>query len=477
MRYISLCSGIEAASVAWQPLGWQPMAFAEIDPFCCNLLGARFGHVPNFGDITQLHGGEAIDKVGRPDVLIAGTPCQSFSVAGKRLGLDDPRGNVTLHFLRLVGEIRPEWIVWENVPGVLSIDKGDVFGEILATLDEFGYGVAWRVLDAQHFGVPQRRRRVFLVGHRGDWRGPAEVLFDTQGSERTVAPGGETRTGDPGADADGTDQPGCGRLGWQQQGRVAATLEANYCRMFSGSDFENMIASTVSSKWSKGSGGPSGDECQNLVAYAVRTAQTSANGIGVQPDVSHCLDGASGQAVVFEPRLVRNGRGAPEEQCPPLKAQSGKSGSGDSAPVVVFQPRFARNGFGAPEEQHPPLTAQSRGGDSASVVVFRPAAMSGRKSGSIMHDVAGALTTQESRVSDQALHMARQDDCEWAVRRFTPRECERLQGFPDDWTLVDWRGKPASNTQRYKAIGNSMAVPVVRWIGERINLFRRGVGE
>lgn len=324
MRYLSLCSGIEAASVAWQPLGWQPVAFAEIDPFCCALLEHYFPEVPNLGDIKKITGAEIIARCGQPDLIVAGTPCQSFSVAGRRLGLSDPRGNVTLHFLRLVGEIGPDWVVWENVPGVLSDDKGRTFRQVISTLAELGYGVAWRVLDAQYFGVPQRRRRVFLVGHRGDWRGPAGVLFDAQGGERAVAPGGETRTGDPGAGADSTDQRGSGCVGERQQGRIAATLEANYSRMFSGSDFCNLVAGTVSAKWHKGSGGPAGDEMQNLVC--------------------------------------------------------------------------ARD----------------------------------------------------------------------AVRRFTPRECERLQGFPDDWTLIRWNGRLASNTQRYKAIGNSMAVPVVRWIGRRI---------
>ena len=157
MIYGSVCSGIEAATVAWHGLGWRPAWFAEIDPFASAVLAHRYPDVPNYGDFTK------IESAGPIELLVAGTPCQSFSVAGRRLGLDDPRGNLTLEFLRLASRLRPRWIVWENVPGVLSIDGGRTFGAILGALAELGYGFAYRVLDAQYFGVPQRRRRVFVV--------------------------------------------------------------------------------------------------------------------------------------------------------------------------------------------------------------------------------------------------------------------------------------------------------------------------
>jgi len=200
MRYLSVCSGIEAVSVAWQPLGWQPAMFAEIDPFCCWLLRSRYGasrpqHMPSpheaasrkeakqraaaIRNIVALPTGGAIvnagdftrigkQDVGTIDLLAGGTPCQSFSIAGKRAGLDDPRGNLTIEFARLADRLRPLWLVWENVPGVLSIDDGRTFGAFLGMLVQLGYGLAWRVLDAQYFGVPQRRRRVFVVGHLGE---------------------------------------------------------------------------------------------------------------------------------------------------------------------------------------------------------------------------------------------------------------------------------------------------------------------
>ena len=173
MKYASICSGIEAASVAWQYLGWRLRFFSEIDPFCNSVLAHHYPEIPNLGDFTTIP-----ESAGPVDVIIGGTPCQSFSIAGQRGGLDDARGDLALKFFGLAKRLRARWIVWENVPGVLSADHGRAFGAILGTLAELGYGFAYRILDAQYFGVPQRRRRVFLVGYFGDWRPPAAVLFE-----------------------------------------------------------------------------------------------------------------------------------------------------------------------------------------------------------------------------------------------------------------------------------------------------------
>ena len=176
MRYVSLFSGIEAASVAWQPLGWQPVAFAEIEPFPCKLLAERFPDVPNLGDVSKI---DWSPYIGSVDLVVGGSPCQAFSVAGKRGGLMDARGRLMLEYVRAVRELRPRWLLWENVPGVLSQDGGRAFGTLLGALEECGYSLAWRVLDAQFFGVAQRRRRVFLVGHIGAEGGAsAAVLFE-----------------------------------------------------------------------------------------------------------------------------------------------------------------------------------------------------------------------------------------------------------------------------------------------------------
>lgn len=176
MRYISLFSGIEAASVAWAPLGWEPLAFAEIEPFCCELLEKRFPGVPNLGDVSEV---DWSGYRGKCDLIIGGSPCQAFSVAGNRKGLDDPRGRLMLEYARAVRDVAPRWVLWENVPGVLSQDGGRAFGTLLGLLEDCGYSLAWRVLDAQFFGVPQRRRRVFLVGHPRA-QCAAAVLFEPE---------------------------------------------------------------------------------------------------------------------------------------------------------------------------------------------------------------------------------------------------------------------------------------------------------
>ena len=175
MRYGSICSGVEAASLAWEPLGWQPQWFAEIEKFPSAVLTHHWPQVDNLGDITDE---TFIERAGAIDLLVGGTPCQSFSVAGLRGGLGDDRGNLALRFCQIALHLAPRWIVWENVPGVLSSDGGKDFGSILGALGECGYGFAYRILDAQYFGVAQRRRRVFVVGYLGDWRPPAAVLFE-----------------------------------------------------------------------------------------------------------------------------------------------------------------------------------------------------------------------------------------------------------------------------------------------------------
>ena len=176
LRYVSVCDGIGAAHVAWQPLGWQCQWTSEIEPFPVAVVEDHYGF-RNLGDMTKI----TEDMIDAPvDLLVGGTPCQSFSVAGLRGGLADPRGNLALRFVQLAAVMQPKWIVWENVPGVLSSGKGRDFGTFLGALGELGYGFAYRILDAQWFGVAQRRRRVFVVGYLGDWRRAATVLFERE---------------------------------------------------------------------------------------------------------------------------------------------------------------------------------------------------------------------------------------------------------------------------------------------------------
>jgi DNA (cytosine-5)-methyltransferase 1 len=190
MKYLSLCSGIEAATVAWHPLGWEAVAYSEIERFPSEVLAHHYPSTPNLGDMTKF---KEWTNVSNVDLLVGGTPCQSFSVAGLRKGLDDPRGNLMLTYLAIAKQHRPNWLVWENVPGVLSSNGGRDFGSFLGGLAECGYGFAYRVLDAQFFGVAQRRRRVFVVGYLGDWRAAAAVLFERHSLQGHPAPSREKR--------------------------------------------------------------------------------------------------------------------------------------------------------------------------------------------------------------------------------------------------------------------------------------------
>ena len=199
MRYVSLFSGVEAASVAWGPLGWEPMAFSEIEPFPCEVLKERFPEVPNLGDVTKIDWSDFIEQNGRPDLLVGGSPCQSFSMAGSRDSLEG-ESRLMFEYIRAADELRPRWIVWENVPGALSAkglegERGGAFQCLLRELAKLGYGVCWRVLDAQYFGVAQRRRRVFLVGCLGDPGRAAEVLLEPDCMSGHPAPSREPRQG------------------------------------------------------------------------------------------------------------------------------------------------------------------------------------------------------------------------------------------------------------------------------------------
>lgn len=342
MRYGSVCSGIEAATVAWHPLGWEPAWFAEVDKHASKVLAHHYPKVPNYGDFTKLERSlEGSDR--RIDLLVGGTPCQSFSVAGLRGGLTDERGNLALEFCRLAQSLRPEWILWENVPGVLSSSGGADFGSILRALEDIGYSLAWRVLDAQFFGVPQRRRRVFLVGDlRGDRA--REVLFESGGLQRDSRSSGAQRPKTSGTSEVGTTE----------------VLPFDRAQVTS---------------WANGSNPQFGDPSHPLTKG------------GTPPAVSFHLtqDPISGS---IAPCLGKSTGGMGVSHC--LTKSSGK-----------LDP------------------------------------------------------TAQTYVVDQ-----------WRARKLTPVECERLQGFPDNYTDC------LSDTQRYATLGNSMAVPVMHWIGKRIEALR-----
>ena len=417
MRYISICSGIEAATAAWHPLGWHPVAFAEIEPFPCAVLAHHYPNVPNLGDFTTI----VMEQYrGTVDLVVGGTPCQAFSVAGLRRGLDDPRGNLTLAFLRLLADIRPRWVVWENVPGVLSIDRGRVFGAFLGGLAQLGYGFAYRILDAQYFGVPQRRRRVFVVGHLGDWRRAAAVLFERHSLSGNPAPSREagkeiTRTIALGsfADSAGGDS--------NRPSRGHSTPDVAACLRARANSSHRADADTyIAAKPLLASQGQRMDpETENLIPWPVDIAPTLNAAFGAKQGLEdqHALGGAG----LFVPCSL---------------AIRGREGGGT---VDGY--------FGFPAPAH--------------AFKVRCGCKGGGKGYLGSDDTAFTLSTG----TDQHLQHG------MSVRRLTPRECERLQGFPDDYTRIAWRNKPATacpDGPRYKALGNSMAVPVMRWIGERI---------
>jgi DNA (cytosine-5)-methyltransferase 1 len=339
----TLFSGIGAPETAMPHWRWP--WHAEIEKFPSAVLAQRHPESVNIGDVTGHEFTERASAVAKPSVLVFGSPCQSFSVAGKRLGLDDPRGNLALCALGIIARLEPRWFVFENVPGLLSSSEGRDFGLFLRAVDELGYSLAWAVLDAQHFGVAQRRERVFAVGHLGDWRGPAAVLFEPEGLCGNYSPREQARQ---------EIASGLGAGSKRSGGRIGRREAAG----------NQLIAGTL------------GEPCHPLAAAAHPPAV--AYGIG-----SDAID--------------RTGEGA----------------AGNAA---------ERSGLNIVENCQPSLRARPN------------------------NSVATAS----------------------AVRRLTPRECERLQGYPDDYTAITFRGKPAADGPRYKALGNSMAIPVMRWILTRI---------
>ncbi len=475
MKYISVCSGIEAASVAWEPLGWTPVAFSEIEPFPAAVLKHHWPKVPNHGDMTKYEQWNI--PGGTVDLLVGGTPCQSFSVAGLRKGLDDPRGGLMLTFLKIAQRFQPRWIVWENVPGVLSSNGGRDFGSFLGALGELGYGWAYRVLDAQWFGVAQRRRRVFVVGCLGDGASAAKVLFESESVRRDSPPSREKGKGIA-ADA----QEGVGVSG------IAGSLSA---RDFKGFDRGDM------------------HQLSKLVPIPEKDVVLEAINAGI-PDVCATIDcGLSKQvgkqltqqAESFYFPIPDNLSDVTTEVSPTLRAQNSVKGNQNSSwnVAVAFQESELRlTGKITEQKVVPTLKAGTKGGDTEpKVVAFEPgiAAREGNESRFVEemsptlrkdmgdNQVAVAVDTYNQALQDKAIPIRsdKSDICHtggvidqrqrMAVRRLTPKECERLQGFPDNHTIIPWRGKAADQCPdgpRYKALGNSMAVPCMAWIGKRI---------
>lgn len=447
LTYGSVCSGIEAASVAWEPIGMKPLWFSEIEPFPSAVLAAHWPQVDNLGDMTKLAAAVRAGDVPAPDLLVGGTPCQAFSVAGLRGGLSDERGQLTLSYVELADSIdekreqngeQPAIIVWENVPGVLS-SKDNAFGCFLAGLageseelkptgekwTNVGYvsgpkrTIAWRILDAQYFGVAQRRRRVFVVASARTDICPAEILFEYDSMHGDITPCGET-----GQTVAALTKNGVGATGADDNQAQAGHLIAFGGGNTSG---EIKVATTCTAHGARLD--------FDTDTFAVHGTQ--------DPDVNHELAHTLGRNHGQENACISFAENSQGE----IRLQGG-----DGQIVGPLS-----TGGGKPGQGYPAVVSfQERGRDDG-------------RNLEIGGELAYALTSPAGGGRGQERNIA--DFNTMTVRRLTPVECERLQGFPDNHTKISWRGKDAADCPdgpRYRAIGNSMAVPVMRWIGERI---------
>ena len=460
MKYGSVCSGIEAASVAWHPMGWTAAWLAEIEAFPSAVLAHHYPDVPNLGDMTTLSAKVLTGEIEAPDVLVGGTPCQSFSVAGMRQGMNDPRGQLTIKYVELANAIdhvrrargeNESIIVWENVPGVLS-DKGNAFGCFLGALagedDElqpsggkwsnagvvFGpqRTIAWRVLDAQYFGVAQRRRRVFLVASARKDVHPAQILFEWEGVRRDIAP---------------------------SRGAREETARCPEPRIASGKpSVGTLIANAGTKLWLGNQEALTGD-------YHILQPTISVHGTQ-DPDINveqaHTLGRNSGQENAIAYGLPGNWIG-----------REPKNGGNAVAPMIDVAPCQTKTdvhgvAYGWSEELNalrelqPTIQRGGAGGRHEGV------AYGVSESPHTAHCLRSGASKADKHESTTYVDMG------MSVRRLTPVECERLQGFPDGYTQVPWRGKPAEECPdggRYKALGNSMAVPCMAFIGQQIRKY------
>lgn len=556
MRYGSVCSGIEAATVAWEPLGWQAAFYSEIEPFPCHVLHEHYSSgrpqfmpdpdepglkpkdrkaraaaikavsrlperangVPNHGDMTQFE--EWPDHA--IDLLVGGTPCQSYSVAGLRKGLDDPRGDLMLTYAAIARRYRPRWLVWENVFGVLSSKGGRDFASLLGLLSgrrvevpaggwksagivegySGAYGLAWRVLDTQYVRVdgapralPQRRRRVFVVGHSGgDWRRAAAVLFEREGLSGNPAPRRE---------------PGKG---------VAGTIEASAARSRGAGTSPGMIVDDAARCVTAGYAQRLDWETENFVAHTLLAKENDSHAADLDTYVAHSLraegfdasEDGTGRGTPLVPVSVairgRDEGGAIEMGDDVAHALRASQGGGDKphvlAPVAYsIMPQNSGKDYKARrvEVAQPLMAGGPVGGNQGGDYIVNPIAFNSREDPEVTFDRCGPLgssspqaqaiafdTTQITSKGNYS-HPKAGDPChplaagahplaiatQWAVRRLTHTECARLQGFDDNHCRIPWRGKPVEQCPdgpQYKAYGNSMSTNVMRWLGERIEV-------
>lgn len=494
MIYASVCSGVEAASLAWMPLGWKAAWFSEIEPFPCAVLKHRFPEVPNLGDMTKIkvetienetgklqrfknESGADVVVPGGVDLLVGGTPCQSFSVAGNRAGLRGVSG-LALTYCRLLETMHPRWFVWENVPGVFSSNGGEDFKTLLKAFDDIGYSCAWRVLDAQYVrvdgyprAVPQRRRRVFVVGHFGsDFRCPAGVLFEPESVFRNTPPRrtkGQTAPAgaEGGIDTAKSIRMRCGKPGGGKGALIGDDLSHT---LATGND-QTVIYTVhgaqtpISNDDHANALGCSNSGLENCVCVSEEMKPESrfwngedvAGTLTVTSDRQLMPDKGRLQCVI-EPREgsaecldIRHVDSHDTDLAPTLIATDYKGGK------AICYENHAQDSRIKPVEVSQSIVARMGTGGGNLPLVKEP-------------DVIGFIKNDARNrqgVGWQA-----------TVRKLLPIECERLMGFPDNWTRIRWKGRPEEecpDAPRYKACGNSMCVNVMRWIGMRIELTER----
>ena len=379
MKYLSICSGIESVGVAWHPLGFECLGLAEIDPFRSAVLDYHYPEVKNYGDFTQI---ERSDLRATPDILVGGTPCATFSIAGLRGGMGEDRGNLALEFIRLAQRIKPKWILWENVPGILSSNGGRDLATFFGALAELRYGFSYRILDTQYIrtqrfprAIPQRRRRIFVVGCLGDWKSSAKVLFDQETMSGNPPPRRKERS------KDSRKPEEMHRELYRKLDRNGTFLE------------ENETSGTIPAR-----GRFSPPENSMLCIedpIALQTAHTKSNGSGIKDDgAMYSLTAGDRHAVMCFETNTPDGhaRITKNNISPTLNAMTG----GNRQPCVMAKNR---------------------------------------------------------------------------IRRLTIVECERLQGFDDNYTQIPYRNKPkeqAPKSKRYEAVGRAMSINVMEWLGTRI---------
>ena len=464
MRYLSVCSGIEAATVAWHPLGWKAAAYSEIEKFPSQVLAHHYPDVPNVGDMTKF---KEWTNVSNVDVLVGGTPCQSFSVAELRKGLDDPRGNLMLTYLAIATKFRPKWLVWENVPGVLSSNGGLDFASLLRGMGECGYGFAYRILDAQYFGVAQRRKRVFVVGCLGDWRAAAAVLFERHSLCGYPAPSREKKQdfapsiapcAPDGGETIGTlmarDYKGFGNQDMKDgRGLVLDPI------LIGGQDckhFSSEISGTIVTREGSVS------DTSHMLMQPIPIDTMNHIGRGDKHSMGDFVPGAPCYTLtkrhshaVAQPIAIQDIR-------PIEKMQGGKGWNDDGIAYTIDT--WATQGVAQPIAFSGQMSNPQTDVDMTQTLQAKnPMAvcLGGQ------HPNAGIGIDQSPTLTNAmgagGGHIPITNAM--AVRRLTPVECERLQGFPDNYTNIKDK---CPDGPRYKALGNSMAVPVMAWIGKRI---------